>query len=57
MGAFWTKKKADGQTFLSGNIIVDGKEIPICIFKNEFSDGNTPHFQAFKVTTQTKNDL
>ena len=57
MGAFWTKKKSNGNTFLSGNIVVDGNTIPICIFKNDFSDGKTPHFQAFRVTDQTKNDL
>tara|TARA_R110002020_G_scaffold5685_2_gene23385 strand:- start:55 stop:285 length:231 start_codon:yes stop_codon:yes gene_type:complete len=49
VGVFWTKKKSDGKEFLSGTINFDGKIIPICIFKNNFSDGNTPHFQAYKV--------
>ena len=31
------------------NINIDGKLHKVCIFKNDFSNGNTPHFQAFKV--------
>tara|TARA_R110002051_G_scaffold196820_1_gene264454 strand:+ start:195 stop:425 length:231 start_codon:yes stop_codon:yes gene_type:complete len=53
VGVFWTKKKDDGKTYLSGSFEVEGpngvvQKIPVCIFKNEFSDGKTPHFQAFK---------
>ncbi len=49
VGVFWTKEQPNGKTFLSGNINIDGKLHKVCIFKNDFSNGNTPHFQAFKV--------
>ena len=53
VGVFWTKKKNDGKSYLSGSFEIEGpngvvQKIPVCIFKNEFSDGKTPHFQAFK---------
>lgn len=54
IGVFWTKKSADGSQYLSGKVEIDGKEIPICIFKNQYSNGNTPHFQAFKTTQSNK---
>ena len=49
VGVFWTKEQPNGKTFLSGNINIDGKLHKVCIFKNDFINGNTPHFQAFKV--------
>ena len=54
VGVFWMKKKDDGKSYLSGSFEVKGpngvvQKIPVCIFKNEFSDGKTPHFQAFKL--------
>jgi len=54
VGVFWTKKRDDGKSYLSGSFEIEGPngvthKIPVCIFKNEFSDGKTPHFQAFKL--------
>mgnify|MGYP003110154610 FL=1 len=50
-GAFWIKKKGDGKTYLSGKITIKGEEIPFLIFKNDFQEGNTPHFHAYEVPT------
>ena len=54
VGVFWTKKKDNGKSYLSGSFEIEWPDgvihkIPVCIFKNEFSDGKTPHFQAFKL--------
>ena len=55
VGVFWTKRrKDDGKSYLAGSFEIEGpngvvQKIPVCIFKNEFSDGKTPHFQAFKL--------
>ena len=51
VGAFWIKKKGDGKTYLSGKITIKGEEIPFLIFKNDFQEGNTPHFHAYEVPT------
>ena len=50
-GAFWIKKKGNGKTYLSGKITIKGEEIPFLIFKNDFQEGNTPHFHAYEVPT------
>ena len=48
MGAFWIKNK-NGNQFLSGIVEFEGKKIPVCIFKNKYQEGSTPHFQMFRV--------
>ena len=57
VGAFWMKKKDDGKMYLSGTLEIKDlkgvtQKIPVCIFKNEYSDGRTPHFQAFKLNEE-----
>ncbi len=56
VGAFWIKNKDDGKHYLSGSIEIDGRKIPCLIFKNDFQEGNTPHFHIYTVS-QTKKDL
>ena len=56
VGVFWIKNKQDGTNYLSGTVEVNGKKIPVHIYKNDFQQGNTPHFQAFAID-QTKKDL
>lgn len=34
IGALWLKESRDGKKFMSGEIEVDGRKIPIVIFKN-----------------------
>lgn len=48
MGAFWVKTKGDNH-FLSGVVEFEGKKIPVCIFKNKYQEGSTPHFQMYRV--------
>lgn len=50
VGAFWIKNKGDGKSYLSGTIEIDGKKISCLIFKNDFQEGNTPHFHAYSVS-------
>ena len=57
VGVFWMKKKDDGKMYLSGTLeFKDSKGVtqkfPVCIFKNEYSNGKTPHFQAFKLNEE-----
>ena len=56
VGAFWIKTKENGRSYLSGNIEINGKSVPCLIFKNDYQEGNTPHFHIYSVD-QTKNDL
>ena len=49
MGSFWIKKKNDGNTYLSGEIVIEGKKVPCLIFKNDFQEQNTPHFHVYSV--------
>lgn len=56
VGAFWIKTKEDGRSYLSGNIEINGESVPCLIFKNDYQEGNTPHFHIYSVD-QTKNDL
>lgn len=48
MGAFWVKTKGDNH-FLSGVVEFEGKKIPVCIFKNKYQEGSTPHFQMYRM--------
>lgn len=50
VGAFWIKNKGDGKSYLSGKITVKGEEIPFLIFKNDFQEGNSPHFNAYSIS-------
>ena len=49
VGAFWVKAKEGGGSYLSGKIEINGKEIPCLIFKNDYQEGNTPHFHIYTV--------
>ena len=50
LGVFWVKTRENGKPYLSGQLEIDGKKIPCFIFKNDYQEGNTPHFQIFEVT-------
>ena len=56
VGVFWIKNKQDGKSYLSGTVEINGEKIPVHIYKNDYQEGNTPHFQAFLVD-QTRKDL
>ena len=47
VGAFWIKNKGDGRSYLSGTIEVYGQKVSCLIFKNDYQEGNTPHFHAY----------
>jgi|TARA_R100000152_G_C6780895_1_gene214311 hypothetical protein len=49
LGAFWIKKKENGTNYLSGVLEINGEKVPCLIFKNDFQEGNTPHFQAYTI--------
>ena len=49
VGSFWIKNKDNGRQYLSGEIVIDGKKIPCLIFKNDYQEGNTPHFHIYSV--------
>jgi len=50
VGAFWIKNKEDGRSYLSGNIQINGESIPCLIFKNDYQEGNTPHFNIYTIS-------
>ena len=50
IGSLWHKKNNSGKNFLSGEIVIDGKKIPCLIFKNDFQEGNTPHFHIYSIS-------
>jgi len=50
VGAFWLKTKEDGRSYLSGNIEINGESIPCLIFKNDFQEGKTPHFNIYTIS-------
>ena len=50
IGSLWVKKNNNGKSFLSGEIVMDGKKIPCLIFKNDFQEGNTPHFHIYSIS-------
>ena len=50
VGAFWIKNKEDGRSYLSGNIQINGESIPCLIFKNDYQEGNTPHFHIYTIS-------
>jgi hypothetical protein len=50
VGAFWIKTKEGGGSYLSGKIEIDGKETPCLIFKNDYQEGNTPHFHIYTIS-------
>ena len=47
--SFWIKSKSNGRQYLSGEIIIDGKKVPCLMFKNDYQEGNTPHFHIYSV--------
>ena len=49
MGVFWIKTNQKGKSYLSGTVEMDGKKIPIHIYKNDFQEGKTPHFHAYAI--------
>ena len=53
VGAFWIKTKEDGRSYLSGNIEINGESVPCLIFKNDYQEGNTPHFHIYAVDQTT----
>ena len=55
VGVFWIKNKQDGKSYLSGTVEINGEKIPDHIYKNDYQQGNTPHFQAFAVEPPKKN--
>ncbi len=50
VGAFWIKNKSDGRSYLSGNIEINGEKVSCLIFKNDYQEGNTPHFHAYSIS-------
>ena len=50
VGAFWIKTKEDGRNYLSGNIEINGESVPCLIFKNDYQEGNTPHFHIYTIS-------
>jgi len=49
VGSFWIKNKSNGRQYLSGEIVIDGKKVPCLMFKNDYQEGNTPHFHIYSV--------
>lgn len=54
LGGFWIKKTKEDRMYLSGVVNIkmsDGsmKKVPICIYKNDFKDGNKPDFNAYQM--------
>jgi hypothetical protein len=41
IGALWAKKGAKGDYF-SGELIINGKTVPIVVFKNDRQEGKQP---------------
>jgi hypothetical protein len=50
LGAFWIKKKDNGSSYLSGVIEINGEKVPCVIFKNDYQEGNTPHFNIYTIS-------
>ncbi len=56
VGSFWIKNKGDGRSYLSGTIEINGQKVSCLIFKNDYQEGNTPHFHAYALPSLTDRD-
>lgn len=47
LGAFWMRKNKWSEPYLSGYVMMDGKKLPLHIYKNKYHEEGRPHFIAY----------
>ena len=57
IGGLWSKQSAKGLAFMSGNIEIDGKKIPVvCFYNSNKKNPNEPDWRILRSTPKPQEE-